>query len=53
MANPSIPEFALETSGEQTVLRVSGDWTVRTVPCRTQNNRWGPMKPGRTQDTSR
>jgi len=31
MANPSIPEFALETSGEQTVLRVSGDWTVRTV----------------------
>ena len=31
MANPSTPEFALETSGEQTILRVSGDWTVRTV----------------------
>ena len=31
MANPNTPEFALETSDEQTVLRVSGDWTVRTV----------------------
>lgn len=31
MANTSTPEFALETSGEQTILRVSGDWTVRTV----------------------
>jgi len=31
MANPSIPEFALETSGEDSRLRVSGDWTVRTV----------------------
>ncbi|KCZ52738.1 ABC transporter permease [Hyphomonas pacifica] len=31
MIETSTPEFALETSGEQTILRVSGDWTVRTV----------------------
>ena len=31
MTETSTPEFALETSDEETILHVSGDWTVRTV----------------------
>ncbi|MFN7164348.1 MAG: MlaE family lipid ABC transporter permease subunit [Hyphomonas sp.] len=31
MLNPVDPGFALETSDEETVLRLSGDWTVATL----------------------
>lgn len=31
MTSPVAPGFALEKSGEQTVLRLSGDWTVATL----------------------
>lgn len=31
MTSPVAPGFALETSGEETVLRLSGDWTVATL----------------------
>ena len=31
MLNPAPPDFALEDSGEEQILRVTGDWTVATV----------------------
>ena len=31
MMSPSAPGFALENSGEETILRLRGDWTVATL----------------------
>ena len=31
MLNPTVPDFALEDSGEMQILRITGDWTVATV----------------------
>ena len=31
MMSPSAPGFALEMSGEDTILRLRGDWTVATL----------------------
>ncbi|MAM08767.1 MAG: ABC transporter permease [Hyphomonas sp.] len=52
MANPNTPEFALETSDEQTVLRVSGDWTVRTVQIVDEDLRALESGAGVTLDVS-